>query len=207
MEITQILSFLGAAILLTLAPGPDILFVIAQSLSRGKAAGIVTAAGLCTGLVVHISAAVLGISAAIYRSALLFSAVKYMGAAYLLYLAWRSFKEKGEGLILQRSEYKALKSLYKKGIFMNLLNPKVSLFFLALLPQFVNASAGNVPLQMFLLGAVFLVQALAIFVLVSIFAEKIGRLLQHSPIGKRMNILKGAIFALIGVQIAFSKNH
>ncbi len=172
MGIGTIFSFLGVAVLLTLAPGPDILFVIAQSLSQGKQAGIATALGLCTGLLVHISAATLGVSAVIYQSALAFAIVKYAGAAYLLYLAWQAFREKDSSLAFGRQKPMAYASLYKKGIVMNVLNPKVSLFFLALLPQFVDPSEGRVPQQMLLLGAVFLAQALAVFTLVSIGAEK-----------------------------------
>ncbi|MBW7641464.1 LysE family translocator [Geobacillus thermoleovorans] len=206
MEIEVILSFFGVAILLTLAPGPDILFVIAQSVSQGKWAGIATALGLCTGLLVHISAAVLGVSAVMYQSALAFAVVKYAGAAYLLYLAWQAFREKDAGLALERQERLALMSLYKKGIFMNVLNPKVSLFFLALLPQFVHPSAGQVPRQMLLLGVIFLVQALVVFTLVSIGAEKLRQWLSaHTAITKRIHWLKGAIFALIGIQIAVSE--
>lgn len=206
MEIEVILSFFGVAILLTLAPGPDILFVIAQSVSQGKWAGIATALGLCTGLLVHISAAVLGVSAVMYQSALVFAIVKYAGAAYLLYLAWQAFREQDESLAFGRQTPMAYASLYKKGIVMNVLNPKVSLFFLALLPQFVDETAGHVPGQMLLLGAIFLVQALVVFTLVSIGAEKLRQWLSaHTAITKRIHWLKGAIFALIGIQIAVSE--
>ncbi len=200
------MSFLGVAILLTLMPGPDILFVIAQSLSQNRKAGIATALGLCSGLIVHIAAATLGVSALIYQSALAFAIVKYAGAAYLLYLAWQSLKESGEGLTLGNQKTLEYKALYKKGIVMNLLNPKVSLFFLALLPQFVNSSLGHVPLQMFILGIIFLVQALVIFTVVSIFAEKLRNvLLTNQLIAKRIHLIKGMLLGLIAVQIAFSK--
>ncbi|MEW5323431.1 LysE family translocator [Geobacillus thermoleovorans] len=206
MEIGTIFSFLGVAVLLTLAPGPDILFVIAQSLSQGKQAGIATALGLCTGLLVHISAAVLGVSAVIYQSALAFVIVKYAGAAYLLYLAWQAFREKDSGLSFGRQKPMAYALLYKKGIVMNVLNPKVSLFFLALLPQFVNETAGHAPRQMLLLGAVFLLQALVVFTFASIGAEKLRHLLlSNKRIAKQINRLKGALFALIAIQIAFSE--
>lgn len=202
MEMDTALSFLGVAVVLTLAPGPDILFVIAQSLSQGKHAGIATALGLCTGLLVHISAAVLGVSAVIYQSSLAFAIVKYAGAVYLLYLAWQAFREKDSSLAFGRQKPMAYASLYKKGILMNVLNPKVSLFFLALLPQFVDPSAGQIPQQMLVLGVIFLVQALVVFTLVSIGAEKLRHLLlSNERIAKRINRLKGALFALIGIQI------
>ncbi|MGG1289814.1 LysE family translocator [Bacillus smithii] len=206
MDFTLIISFLGVAILLTLMPGPDILFVMTQSISQDKKAGIATTLGLCSGLIVHISAATLGVSAIIYQSALAFAIVKYTGAAYLLYLAWQSFKEKETGFTFHQNNPLKYTSLYKKGILMNLLNPKVSLFFLALLPQFVDKSIGHIPLQMFLLGIIFLVQAFAVFVAVSVFSEKLGRVLfHHSFLAKRMNIIKGSILGMIGIQIALSE--
>ena len=207
MDFTLVISFLGVAILLTLMPGPDILFVMTQSISQDKKAGIATALGLCSGLIVHISAATLGVSAIIYQSALAFAIVKYTGAAYLLYLAWQSFKEKETGFTFHQNTPLKYTSLYKKGILMNLLNPKVSLFFLALLPQFVDKSIGHIPLQMFLLGIIFLVQAFAIFVAVSVFSEKLGRVLfHHSFLAKRMNIIKGSILGMIGIQMRLAKN-
>ena len=131
MDLLSILSFLGIAIVLTLMPGPDNLFVLAQSISNGKNAGISTALGLCTGLIIHITAATIGITAIIYQSALAFHLVKYAGAAYLLFLAYKSFREKNSSFDLKNESSLNYKSLYKKGIIMNLLNPKVSLFFLA----------------------------------------------------------------------------
>ncbi len=161
-EPAQLLYFIAASAALTLLPGPDIIFVLTQSISSGKGAGIATACGLCTGLMFHTTAAALGVSAIIYKSALAFTLVKYAGAVYLLYLAFQAIRE-GDSFISSMSakEY-GTSVLYKRGIFMNLLNPKVSLFFLAFLPQFVNTGAGNVPLQMIFLGFIFLVQALLI---------------------------------------------
>jgi threonine/homoserine/homoserine lactone efflux protein len=206
MEVIAVLSFLGTAIFLTLMPGPDILFVIAQSISQNKKAGIITALGLCSGLVIHISAATLGISAVIYQSALAFAIVKYAGAAYLLFLAWQSFRERESDFAIGKQNYLNYKSLYKKGILMNILNPKVSLFFLALLPQFVDKTMGHVSIQMLILGIIFMVQALIIFITVSVFSDKIRYLLLRKTfIAKRMNIIKGSLLGFIGLQIAFSE--
>jgi len=207
VELLTALSFLGVAVLLTLMPGPDNLFVVAQSLSKGSKAGIATALGLCSGLLVHITAATLGISTLIYQSAVAFAVVKYAGAAYLLYLAWKSFREKEADLTLASDRRPAdYKALYKKGIVMNVLNPKVSLFFLALLPQFVTSSSGSVAVQMLILGTIFLVQALLIFIGISVFSEKVGGLLRKSPVlSKRINIIQGTLFGIIGLKIAFSE--
>jgi threonine/homoserine/homoserine lactone efflux protein len=205
MDFMAVLTFLGAAIILTLIPGPDILFVIAQSISQNKRAGIATAFGLCSGLIVHITAATLGVSAIIYQSALAFTVIKYAGAAYLLYLAWQSFREKESDMAMTNQRSLDYLSLYKKGILMNLLNPKVSLFFLALLPQFVDETLGHVSVQMLVLGVIFLVQALIIFTLVSLLSEKIrGLIFSRQSIAKKINVIKGSLLGIIGLQIAFS---
>lgn len=206
MELLTVLSFLGAAIVLTIMPGPDNMFTLAQSLAKGKNAGIFTTLGLCTGLLVHIAAATIGISALIYKSAFAFTIVKYAGAAYLLYLAYKSFRDKGSSLQLKNEDNLSYKSLYKKGVIMNLLNPKVSLFFLAFFPQFINYEMGLISMQMLIYGILFLVQALFIFSLISIFAGKAGYYLRKNPtISRKMNVLQGILFTLIGLNIAFSE--
>ncbi|MGG1575002.1 LysE family translocator [Fictibacillus sp. NRS-1165] len=208
MNITMVLSYLGVVVFLTLMPGPDILFVMAQSISQNKKAGIATALGLCTGLIVHISAATLGISAIIYQSAIAFAIVKYAGAMYLLYLAIQSFREKDTDLTGTNDNKSVLnyKSLYKKGILMNILNPKVSLLFLALLPQFVDKSTGNATGQIFILGIITMVQALVIFVGISILSDRLRYFLSHNSfIAKRINMIKGSVLGVIGLQIALSE--
>lgn len=206
MEYLSVATFLGAAVLLTLMPGPDNLFVLAQSIAKGKHAGIATSLGLCTGLLFHITAATVGLSALVYQSSLAFALVKYAGAAYLLYLAYKSFRDKGSTFNLNGASSLNPKALYKRGVIMNLLNPKVSLFFLALFPQFINYSLGNVPGQMLVYGLVFLLQALVIFSLISVFAGSVGAFLQKSPsMSKRINQVQGSLFALIAFNIAFSQ--
>ncbi|MFN2745767.1 LysE family translocator [Bacillus sp. z60-18] len=206
MDAAAIFTFLGAAVLLTLMPGPDNLFVLAQSISKGKYAGISTACGLCTGLIVHITAAAAGISAVVYQSALAFAFVKYAGAAYLLFLAYQSFREKRSGFDIDRQDALSCGSLYRKGVIMNLLNPKVSLFFLAFLPQFIVEGSGSAVIQMLVYGVVFLLQALVIFIMISIFAEKVGEFLRRRPaMSRKIHLLQGSLFALIGLKIALSQ--
>jgi len=200
-----ILSFLGVAIMLTIMPGPDNMFVLAQSIAQNRKAGLATTFGLCTGLLGHITAATVGLSAVIYQSAIAFSIVKYAGAAYLLFLAYKSFREKSFDPSLKSSGTQNYTSLYKKGVIMSLLNPKLSLFFLALLPQFVNYQH-NVTVQMLVLGFIFLIESLIFLVAVSIFAEKVGHLLRKSTfISSKMNMIQGSLFALIGLKVAFSE--
>ncbi len=206
MDFLSVISFLGTAIVLTLMPGPDNLFTLAQSISNGKNAGIFTTLGLCTGIIVHITAATIGITAIIYQSALAFTLVKYAGAAYLLYLAYKSFRQKVSSFNLNSEDSLDYKSLYKKGVIMNVLNPKVSLFFLAFFPQFIHYENGNVSMQMLVYGILFLVQSLVIFMLISIFAGKVGYFLRkNKSLSKRINIIQGSLFTLIGLKIAFSQ--
>ncbi|WP_010676749.1 LysE family translocator [Bacillus timonensis] len=206
MDLLSVISFLGAAIVLTLMPGPDNLFTLAQSIAKGKNAGIFTTLGLCTGLLVHIAAATIGISAVIYKSAFAFTIVKYAGAAYLLFLAFKSFKEKASTFNLNNEDSLDYKSLYKKGVIMNLLNPKVSLFFLAFFPQFINYENGSVSIQMLVLGILFLVQTFVIFSFISIFAGKVGYFLRKNPtLSKKINYIQGTLFTLIGLKIALSE--
>ncbi|MFB5661950.1 LysE family translocator [Alteribacillus sp. HJP-4] len=206
MELIVLLSFLGTAAALTIAPGPDILFVAAQSSIQNKKAGIITALGLCTGLLVHITAAAAGISALLYQSSVTFTAVKITGAAYLLYLAWQAFRSKNGSESSSTHTEILYSDLYKKGILMNLLNPKVSLFFLALLPQFTTTGSLPIVWQIFILGVIFLVQALIIFSVVSILAGKINQWLTGSSrFSKRLNFLQGSLFTVIGLQILFSE--
>lgn len=205
IEQSQLIYFVAASAALTIFPGPDILFVLTQSISQGKKAGVVTASGLCTGVLVHTTAAALGISAIVYKSALAFEIVKYAGAAYLLYLAWHALKESGELVSSSPVKETDVFALYKRGIFMNVLNPKVALFFLAFLPQFVNIESENVPLQMIFLGIIFMVQAWLIFSTISIFAGTIGEnIIQKPGIGKYINWGKAGIFTVIGVKLVLS---
>lgn len=206
MDFLSVISFLGVAIVLTVMPGPDNLFTLAQSIAKGKNAGIYTSLGLCTGLIVHITAATIGVTAIIYQSALAFTVVKYIGAAYLLFLAFKSFKEKGSSFDLKAENSLDYKALYKKGIIMNLLNPKLSLFFLAFFPQFIHYENGNASIQMLVYGIVFLIQAFVIFMLISIFAGKVGYFLRNNPsLSKKISMIQGSLFALIGLKIAFSQ--
>ncbi|MFY9338335.1 MAG: LysE family translocator [Methanosarcina flavescens] len=190
---------------LTLLPGPDILFVLTQSISQGGKAGIATASGLCTGVFVHTTAAALGISALVYKSALAFEIVKYAGAAYLLYLAWQALRESGELISSAPVRETNAVALYKRGIFMNVLNPKVALFFLAFLPQFVNIDSGNIPVQMIFLGIIFMVQAWLIFSAISVFAGVVGeKIIQKPGIGRYIDWGKAGIFTFIGIKLALS---
>lgn len=170
MSFTDLLYFISASILLTLAPGPDLIFVISQSVSRHWKAGVATALGLCSGLIVHTSFVALGAAVFLQTNPIAFEILKYAGALYLLYLALRVFQSNDQ-IAIGKADRSELSRLYRKGIVMNLLNPKVTLFFLAFLPQFIpsnTSDSGVIPTQWaFILGGLFLLQALLIFSSVS----------------------------------------
>ena len=202
MEPSNLLYFFSAAVMLTILPGPDMLFVIAQSISLGKKAGISVALGLCTGLIFHTIAAAFGISIIIYNSDVAFMILKYLGVAYLIFLAFMALKESTINLNINWQINKI--HLYRKGILMNLLNPKVLLFFLAFLPQFVDQSDGNVSLQMVSLGIIFIIQAIIIFSIVSILASKISeKLITNKKFAKYLKWIKAGILLFIGISLIF----
>ena len=202
MEPNNLIYFLTAAIMLTILPGPDMLFVIAQSISLGKKAGISVALGLCTGLIFHTIAAAFGISIIIYNSDVAFMILKYLGVVYLIFLAFMALKESTINLNINWQINKI--HLYRKGILMNLLNPKVLLFFLAFLPQFVDQSDGNVSLQMVSLGIIFIIQAIIVFSIVSILASKISeKLITNKKFAKYLKWIKAGILLFIGISLIF----
>lgn len=204
VELDTLLTFLAYAVGLTLMPGPDILFVFSQSIFQGKEEGLAISLGLCTGLIGHTLAAALGVSMILYHSAWAFQLLKLAGVVYLLVLAWQSIKASGDHSLKPVEKKQNVGALYQRGIWMNLLNPKVSIFFLAFFPQFVEAEAGHVPLQMLTLGFVFIAQALVIFSTVSFIAGKLGeRFLQKHFKGKWVNYGTAGIYALLGIRLAF----
>ena len=197
----NILGFLSAAILLTLMPGPDILFVITQSITRGKKAGIIFACGLCTGLIAHTAAVSLGLSLILYNSPVAFSILKYMGAAYLIYLGVKSYKE--NSLALPTATGVECK-LYRKGILMNILNPKVLLFFIAFFPQFVSPATENPAGELLILGLLFMAQAIVIFTLVALLADRLSRrLMQNARFSLIMHIIESLVYFAIGISLIF----
>ena len=205
MDGTTFTYFLTASILLTLAPGPDILYLLTKSLSDGAKAGIILACGLVSGIVFHTMLVMLGVAALIKSSATALLMLKIFGAAYLLFLAFGAFKSAraNKKISLTRSGSKvSAKALYKRGVLMNVLNPKVLLFFLAFLPQFVDLSSNNAGLTIIFLGVTFAAQALIIFSVVAIFAGRVRNLiLRKKNIGRILNLIEAAVLTLIALTL------
>ncbi|MEW6290882.1 MAG: LysE family translocator [Thermodesulfobacteriota bacterium] len=207
MDTSQLAYFLGASILLTIAPGPDNVFVVTQGITRGRKAAVLTAIGMCSGISVHTTAAALGISAVFYSSAVAFSMVKFAGATYLLFLAWKTVRERRDIELRGNDRQLSGFALFKRGFIMNVLNPKVALFFVAFLPQFVSPGSGNVALEMAMLGLVFMVQGMIIFTAIGLLSGAIGSyLLQKPQVSRIFSWLTAGIFATLGIRLALARN-
>jgi threonine/homoserine/homoserine lactone efflux protein len=201
----SITTFLAASFLLGLAPGPDNIFVMTQSALYGRRSGLLVTVGLCTGLVVHTSAVAFGVAAVIRASATAFAALKIVGACYLLYLAWHAFRAPASGADGAEAAAVTGPRLYARGIVMNVTNPKVSIFFLAFLPQFVVPESGPVIPQIFLLGGLFMATTLVVFGTVALAAGTLGAWLRRSPrIQVYLNRAAALVFVLLAAKLALS---
>ena len=201
-----IITFLTASILLALAPGPDNIFVLTQSILRGKKAGLIVMLGLCTGLLVHSTAVTLGVAVIFQKSALAFSILKYIGAVYLVYLAWKAFNASAEKINNKSQKELSTGKLYIRGIIMNITNPKVSIFFLAFLPQFVDPSRGSVSLQLILLGGLFTCSTIFIFSGIALLASTLTQLINKSDSAqKTLNKVAGTVFLVLALKLATTK--
>lgn len=177
----QLLAFFCIAVLLALAPGPDNLFVLTQAALYGRSAGLSITLGLCTGLLVHTTAVALGVAALVHASAIAFSVLKLAGAGYLLWLAWQAWHAPAAAPVSGVSMGVVHGRLYRRGILMNLSNPKVSLFFLAFLPQFSSPHYGAMTPQLLLLGGVFIAATVLVFGVIALLAGALGPWLQRTP--------------------------
>jgi threonine/homoserine/homoserine lactone efflux protein len=206
MDTTQIAYFLGASMLLTIAPGPDNIFVVTQGITRGKKAAVITAAGMCSGISVHTAGAAFGISAIFYSSALAFSLVKFAGAAYLLFLAWKTVRERWDIALTGNAGQLSGAALFQRGFIMNVLNPKVALFFLAFLPQFVSPQSASVAREMIVLGLIFMIQGIIIFTAIGLLSGVIGGYILKKPgLSAIFSWLTAGVFAALGIRLALAQ--
>lgn len=194
--------FFVASVLLALSPGPDNIFVLTQSALSGPRAGLIVTIGLCTGLIVHTTAVAFGVAVIFQTSAVAFTALKVAGAAYLVYLAWQAFRSGTSNVDAEPAATVPVRRLYLRGIVMNVTNPKVSIFFLAFLPQFVDPARAALVPQIFLLGTAFAVATIIVFGAFAVFAGSIGRWLMRSERSQRvMNRVAGTVFLLLAARL------
>lgn len=203
----QFLAFLFAAVIVTVSPGPDNLMVLAMGMSKGRSRGIAFGLGCALGCLSHTALAVIGVSALIAASPLAFTALKLVGGLYLLWLGVQALRSRG-GTRVARAEMpdQPLATLFFKGVFANAINPKVALFFVAFLPQFVVPANGSVSLQMALLGIVFTAQSALLFGLLGYFAGSVGHWLNGKPrVGTWLDRIAGSIFVALGLRLIVTR--
>ena len=198
-----IITFVAASVVLSLVPGPDNIFVMSHSALKGWRIGFYTTLGLCTGLIGHTVLVAIGVSVIFQTSAIAFNGLKIIGAFYLLYLAWLSVQNK-ELNLGGTDKDSTNRSYYFTGVIMNLTNPKVALFFLVFLPQFVNSSNDNVSIQIFLLGLLFILSALCVFTSIAYLASFLEDILKKSKtVNKNLNILAALIYFALAINLFF----
>ncbi len=199
----DIALFLVASALLTIAPGPDIIYVLTRGISQGPKAGVAAALGFASGCIFHTVLAAVGIAAIIRSSDIAFDVVRYAGAAYLVWIGIQALRHRSSFSIEGASDKRALATIYRQSVIGNMLNPKVTLFFLAFLPQFVNTQAGHIGWQMALLGVIFMIQTVVIFGAVALFSGWLGAWIRRKPaIGERLNVFAGVTFIALGIRVA-----
>ncbi len=195
-------AFFLASTLLAIAPGPDNVFVLTQSALHGKLSGLVVVFGLCTGLLVHTAAVTFGVAVIFQASTLAFTLLKIIGAGYLVYLAWQIVRATPEQIRMQSDQQKCLGTLYRRGIIMNVTNPKVSIFFLAFLPQFADPGRGPISLQMVALGGIFITATILVFGAMALIGGALGEWLNRSERAQRvMNWTAGTIFVGLALKL------
>ena len=203
LGIETIIAFVMASVVLSLVPGPDNIFVMTNSALKGWKVGFYITLGLCTGLIGHTILVAIGVSVIFQTSALAFNGLKIVGACYLVYLGWLSIKSK-ELKIGSNGADNVNRSYYITGIVMNLSNPKVALFFLVFLPQFVNPIDGSVTIQIFILGFLFILSALCVFSSVAFLGSFLEDYLKKSStINKNINKLAALVYFALAINLFF----
>mgnify|MGYP003605471337 FL=1 len=214
-SLETLVAFFGVSVLLGLSPGPDNVFVLIQSAQRGWRLGLAVVLGLCLGIVVHTLAVALGLAAVFAASEVAFSVLKWCGAAYLVYLAigaWRAPVSVNDSALADAAASKAsasgaeLLKMVGRGFVINLINPKVLIFFLAFLPQFANPALGPVAPQIFVFGAVFILSTFLVFGSIAIFSGVFGNLLLRSEKAQWwLNKLTAIVFVGLALRLATSQ--
>ncbi|MGD1863332.1 MAG: LysE family translocator [Phormidesmis sp.] len=203
---TTLFTYLVVLLGFVFIPGPAVLMTLARASSSGTRIGIATALGIAAGDFFHTVMAVVGMSAIILASAFLFSLIKYLGAAYLVYLGLRAIFEKAESGQPNMLKRLTLVTAFRQAVFAEILNPKSALFFLAFLPQFVNPENGSVSLQFMVLGILFILMGLLSTLVVAMSAGSVGNFLRRYPVVLRQQgKVVGSIYCGLGLRLAFQE--
>ena len=200
------LNFLITCLIVVLIPGTGVIFTVSTGLTSGKRASVFAALGCTAGIIPHLLASVLGLSALLHTSALAFDMLKYAGVAYLLYVAYATWRDRSAFAVSETPTLSSAWTLMSRGLLMNILNPKLTIFFLAFLPQFVTPGSTAPALQMLVLSAVFMAMTFAVFVVYGLLANVFRRAVIESP--RVQNWLRrsfAAAFAGLGLNLAFAQ--
>ena len=203
LSLETVIAFVLASVILSLVPGPDNIYVMTNSALKGWRVGFYTTLGLCTGLIGHTFLVAIGVSVIFQTSALAFNGLKIVGACYLIYLGWLSLQSK-ELNISGTGKDNSNRSYYITGVIMNLTNPKVAVFFLVFLPQFVNISNDSVTIQVVLLGLLFILSALCVFSSIAFLGSFLeGYLKKSSSVNKNINKLAALVYFALAINLFF----
>lgn len=199
-------EFLLTSLIVVASPGTGVLYTLAAGLSRGRGASVAAAFGCTLGIVPHMLAAVAGLAAVLHTSALLFQVVKFLGVAYLLVMAWQTLREQGALRVEQKAEARPTRDIVVGAVLVNILNPKLSLFFLAFLPQFVEAGEAAPLLRMLELSAVFMLMTFAVFVVYGVAAAAVRRhVITRPAVTTWMRRVFAAAFVALGAKLALAE--
>lgn len=202
----QFLGFLTAAILITLSPGPDNMMVLSVGIAKGRARGIAFGLGCALGCLTHTLLAVIGVSALIAASPTAFTVLKVAGGLYLIWMGFQALRSRGGARVAGGVPDESARQLFFKGLLANAINPKVVLFFLSFLPQFVVASRGDANWQIAWLGLIFTAQAAVLFALLGYFSGTIGQWLNRTPrAGMWLDRIAGAVFVGLGLRLIVAR--
>jgi len=200
------LNFLVTCLIVVLIPGTGVIFTVSTGLTAGKRASVLAALGCTAGIIPHLLASILGLSALLHTSALAFDMLKYAGVAYLLYVAYATWRDRSAFAVSDTPTVATARSLLLRGLLMNILNPKLTIFFLAFLPQFITPGSTAAGVQMLVLSGVFMAMTLAVFVAYGLLANVFRRAVIESP--RVQNWLRrsfAAAFAGLGLNLAFAQ--
>lgn len=201
-------AFILTAIVLVVTPGIDTIMVLTRSISKGKIAGLYSALGVSLGLIVHTCAATFGLSQILSQSAIAFGIIKYLGAAYLVYIGYKSFTNKDKQIVIKQTEMKntEMKNMFFTAFLSDVLNPKIALFFLAFLPQFINSAEIKNPVPYLFLGLILFIITLIWCTFLALSGSGVTRLFnKHKSAEAWMNKASGVIFILLGLKVALAE--
>lgn len=199
-------EFLMTSLIVVLVPGTGVIYTISTGLFMGWKASIAAALGCTAGIVPHLIACILGLTAILHLSSLAFQCIKYVGAAYLLFLAWSMWSDKGAIQLKSAETKRSYWNIVSKGLLINILNPKLSIFFFAFLPQFISPSSSGHSIQMLGLSAIFMLMTFIVFIVYGCLAHQVSTFLTRSPSAiRKMQRVFAATFAALGIKLALAE--